>query len=360
MAANGHRHIVAAMLLSLCTACTFFAISTVDYWYYAHGPEAALAALDAMDVPPGAEPLAELERAMILLELGHYTESLDCVRRARTALAEAATDAGAEAPLTWVPEIHERVLPLSLEIADLLALQDVEAAADAAVSALKAIKAARCDECRFTFTRVISAIAFAEAERWNEGLAALDGVTASGPAADLVESLRGELAAGVTGAQPEGIAPPPAGERRLTVLLLLGRGPVKQPERLQIDGESIPWVRYLPDSVQAVTWAAIEADDPEVSIPLTDVDEVAAAGLRRRASDLAASWSENSTPPIRDLRTWASLPSSLQLLEARIARDRNRVDLVYFSPDGFEVDRETIEVPREWLSGRIFVVRRMP
>ena len=36
------------------------------------------------------------------------------------------------------------------------------------------------------------------------------------------------------------------------------------------------------------------------------------------------------------------------------------IDLVYYSPDGDEGDRETIELPDTWTGGRLFVTRRMP
>ena len=61
-----------------------------------------------------------------------------------------------------------------------------------------------------------------------------------------------------------------------------------------------------------------------------------------------------------DLRHWSSLPASLQVVTLRFPDELDSVDLVYYSPDGFEVDREIIELPDTWIGGRLFVTRRMP
>jgi hypothetical protein len=144
-------------------------------------------------------------------------------------------------------------------------------------------------------------------------------------------------------------------------VLLLGRGPYKDADALAVNqSEAIPWCRYLPRDPQAVTWAALEIEEPEISVGLTDVEDLAVASLKYRADRVVADHGAGSRGQKRDLRHWATLPASLQLLTVDLPGDEDFVDLVYYSPDGYEVDRETIELPEGWVGGRLFVTRRMP
>ena len=147
----------------------------------------------------------------------------------------------------------------------------------------------------------------------------------------------------------------------MEVVLLLGRGPYKEADKLAVtESETIRWCRYLPRDPQAVTWAALDIEDPAISVELTDVEELAVESLNLRAERVAATGGAGVAPKSYDLRHWASLPASLQLLTFRIPPTLDSVDLVYFSPAGYEVDRETIEWPEDWDGGRLFLTRRMP
>jgi hypothetical protein len=48
------------------------------------------------------------------------------------------------------------------------------------------------------------------------------------------------------------------------------------------------------------------------------------------------------------------------LLVVDVPPETDVVDLVYYSPEGFEIDRETLELPADWWGGPIYVTRRMP
>jgi hypothetical protein len=47
-------------------------------------------------------------------------------------------------------------------------------------------------------------------------------------------------------------------------------------------------------------------------------------------------------------------------LTVEVPRDAERVTLRYVDPFGFELGRETFEVPATWRSGPLYVVRRVP
>lgn len=349
-------------LAAAAAGCATSAVDSVPVAYYFYGPEVTLDLLDGNEIPPGDRALADLERSVALLELGEYADSARAIARARTSLerpAPASTGGGQRPP--WRPEIHERVLMSTVEIADALALQDTVAAAAAADRAAAAIGAADCEPCGFTFTRVLAALAYEGARRFDDGLAVLGAPPAVGRARDLMEAMRERLERGIAGAEPAGLAPPPVDAgRALEIVLLLGRGPYKSPDRLTVgDKERIRWVEYLPRGPQAVTWAAVEVEDPEISVELTDVEHLAAVALRRRAEEVIAAGGAVAGDP-GDLRDWSTLPASLQLLRFEVPPELEALDLVYYSPDGFEVDRETLDLPLGWWGGPLFVVRRMP
>ncbi len=349
--------LAAAVALS---GCATNAVDYVGYAYYFHGPEVTLELLDEGEVFPEDRALAEVERSVALLELGRYAESTSALSRAETLLDDGRAYDPKSPP--WLPEYHERVMMETIRIADALAMQDLETAAIQADGALAAIAAVDCEPCRFDFTRVLAAMAYGGAGRFADGLEALSWVNGEDRNEELVAVLRERLQRGVEGTQPEGLAPPPVEpERSLTLILLLGRGPFKDYDRLAITGsETIRWSRYLPRDPQVVTWAAVEIEDPAVSVELTDVEELAVASLRLRADRVVMAGGAGAGSKPGDLRHWESLPASLQLMSFEVPIWMESVDLVYYSADGYEVDRENIQLPELWTGGTLFVVRRMP
>lgn len=351
----------------MCVGCgTYGANTIVSHLYYFYGPEDTLEALDASEVGPENLALADLERAVALLELGRYEESLAALERADARLeadgsARSVTAPGSKRP-PWRPEIHERVLVSTFAMADALALYDARGAAAAADDAMDEIAEIGCDSCAFDFTRVLAALAYGGAGRFADGTAALNGVAVTGRGAELVDEIRRRLELGVAGVQPAGLAPPPVDSERFVIaVLLLGRGPYKAPDKLVVNpDETIHWCRYLPRGPQAVSWAAMDLEEPAISVELTDVEELAEAGLELRAWRVIAGEEAPVEPGKTDLRHWTSLPASMQLLAVDLPPEVDFIDLAYYSPDGFEVDRETFEVPAEWSGGPIFVLRRMP
>ena len=342
------------------SGCATSAVDYVGYAYYDFGPEITLELLDDGEVFPEDRALAEVERAVALLELGSYAESAAALSRAKL-LVESGRAYDSKSP-PWLPEYHERVMMETMRIADALAMQDLPNAAIRADGALAAIAEVDCESCLFNFTRVLAAMAYGGVGRFDDGLDVLSELTVEGRSEDLVGEMRSRLERGIPGTQPEGLAPPPVEpERSLTVILLLGRGPFKDYDRLKITrSETIHWARYLPRDPQVVTWAAVEAEDPAISVEFTDVEELAVESLGLRADRVVMAGGAGAGPKSGDLRHWASLPASLQIMTADVPMWIDTVDLVYYSPDGFEVDRENIQLPEAWIGGPLFITRRMP
>lgn len=359
------RRVFPVMVAVLCAmGCATSSVDYISLMYYFEGPEVALEAIEYINVPPSDRGLVELERAMALLELGRYGASNSALDRAERFLeADEAAGLVSDSGLPpWRPEYHERVLIHTLRITNHLALQDVVAAADAADRALYTINKINCGACRFTFTRYLAATAYDSVGRFHDGLVALRDTNVTGSGEKLISDLRDRLQHGVVSGQPAGFAPPPVGpERTLVVLLLLGRGPYKEADELAVtESEIIRWFSYLPRDPQEVTWAALEGGMPLVSVALTDVEDLAVAGLRQRAERVIGDGGVGIDPTSRDLRHWGTLPASLQLLSVWLPPDAVRADLVYFSPEGIEIYRETIELPGRWTDGPLFVARRVP
>jgi hypothetical protein len=358
--------VVVATWLVICLGCVSFGPNSIlSHLYYDYGPEATLDALDSAEINPENLALADLERAMALTELGRYEESLEALGAAAVRLDADPETTAVVSPRgygPWLPEYHERVLAKTLEMANSLALYDTVGAAAAADLAVAEIAEIGCGECGFGFTRILAAFAYGGAGRFSDGLGALEGLELEGRSAALADELRRRLERGVSGSQPEGLAPPPVeSERFVVAILLLGRGPYKEPATLDLtSARTIRWCRYVPRDPQTVAWAAADLEEPVLSAELTDVDEVAVAGLDLRGRRVIAGEEPPANPEKRDVRHWTSLPSSLQVLAVKLPSETDSVDLVYFSPEGDEIDRETIEVPEAWLGGPIFVVRRVP
>jgi hypothetical protein len=252
----------------------------------------------------------------------------------------------------------------TLRIVNNLALQDLGAAAEAADRAVQRVDGATCGSCDWIFTRTVAALAYEAVGRWADGLAVLEGLPADGPAGDVVGDVRNRLRGGAASHQPAGLAPPPVPtERELTVLLLLGRGPVKAPTKLELDnGTKLRFAEYLPYEPRTMASVSIEGvgGDPVDSVQLSDVEALAAASLDARAERLRSRTGGAPVGAARDLRFWSSLPANLQMATVGVPPDTESVDLVFLTPDGTEAVRETIDLDERWTAGRVFVARRMP
>jgi len=358
------RAVGLAAIAAMASACTLSTTGFVGDVYYGYGPEAALETAGVFGAPDGERSLLELERAVALLELGRYRECLQALERARLRIEADALPASAEknGPPPWRPALHEGVLISTMEMTAAFGMQDPDAAAAAADRAVVAVDAAVCDECSFNFTRVLAALAYAEVGRYDDGLAALAGVVLVGRGDDLVEQLRRRLDAGPAGAEVEGLAPPPvAPKRSAVVMLLLGMGPTKIGDELAVSADrTVEWVGYLPRSPQTAGWAALELEEGRPSAVLTDVEALAVVGLKATAERAVADQGATLDWDTGDLRHWASLPATLQLIVAEIPEAEDETDLVYYSRDGDEVFGETVLWPADWVGGRVYVVRRVP
>ncbi|MEE4271298.1 MAG: hypothetical protein V2I67_06475 [Thermoanaerobaculales bacterium] len=353
-----------AVIVATATACSLSTTGFVGDIYYGYGPEAALETAATFGSPEGERSLLELERAVALLELGRYRECLQALERARLRIEADVLPGGDErrGPPPWRPALHEAVLIATMEMTAAFGMQDGNAAAAAADRAVAAMDATACAACSFNFTRVLAALAYAEVGRFDDGLAALSGVVVVGRGDDLVEELRRRLDAGPAGAEAEGLAPPPVEPRRSAVVaLLLGMGPTKVGDELAVNSSStVDWVEYLPRTPQTVSWAALELGEGRTSAVLTDVHDLAVVGLKATAERAVSDGGRSLDWDTGDLRHWASLPATMQMIVADIPQGEDGTDLVYYSRDGDEVYGETILWPVGWTGGRIFVVRRMP
>jgi hypothetical protein len=367
MATTQMRLAVVVTGLVCCLGCgTFGGNTVVSQLHYFYGPEDTLEVLETSEISPENLALADLERAMVLLELGRYEDSLDALESAEFRLesARAASSLGATRRgfESWQPEYHERVLASTITMADSLALYDVVGAAAAADRAVAGIAEIDCEECDYDFTRVLAALSYGGAGRFTDGIEVLTDVVVTEQGEDLVNEIRRRLELGTAGVQPEGLAPPPVeSERFVVAILLLGGGPYKDVAKLTVaPDETIRWCRYVPRDIQAVEWAAMDLEDPAISVEYTDVEELAVRSLALRAQRVIAGEEAPVSPGKRDLRHWTSLPASLQLLVVDLPPETDVADLVYYSSDGYEIDREPIEVPSEWWGGPIYVTRRIP
>lgn len=360
------RRLATVAAVVIATGCLSSALTNVSYRYYLWGPDSALRALSSTEVEAADRSLVELERATILLELGRYRMSNEALARAAAVLAEVPEPAGdptvAGDRRPWLPAPYERLLMDTMAMANHLALQEPEEAVGAADRSLTAADRDECSSCEYAFTRVLAAIVDGEVGRYREGLAALAPLELEGDAGELVARLRARLAAGVAAAEPEGLAPPPVlGPRTLVAILLLGRGPDRGWQKIQVPGgQPMQWPMVLTRGPQAVGFASFETEEPAVSVELTDVEALAAASLEDAGERFARSIASEPVAGRLDLRHWSTLPASLQLLELELEPETERVELVYWSPEGYGIDHEVIEAPPGWTGGRLFLTRRMP
>jgi hypothetical protein len=342
--------------------CVTSQVYQVGGLYYAYGPEIVVEALATMQVPPEDVCLAAMELAMANLELGRY----DAVEGALAPCDGPPADL--EPDRTYYGgEPHEIVWREVVRTSAALALQDGAAAAAAADRLVAEIESSACGDCRFGFARWIAALGYQEGWRWRDSVRTL----ANGYAADpLSDVLAAELVrAWQRSRDVPGFAPPPAGaddRRELVVVLLLGMGPEKAGTDQYDDGR---FARTAPGYVRISggTQAAIARvdDRPWVgAAQLTAVDELAMNALRARRevrgieTEFGSQWM--LTTGGMDLRHWGSLPAVGAGLRLRVPTGAERVTLRYLDPFGFELGRETFDVPSGWRQGPLYVVRRVP
>lgn len=352
------------------TGCVSMMLDVATGEYYTEGPEAALATLDHMDTDPADRLVVDLERSIPLTELGRYAEAVAALDDARTLLDATVLDPSS--PRVTAPngayfgEYHERVLLDTVAAVDQLALQQPEKAAAAARRALERARLAPCDACEWGFTRWVLAVALEAAGDRGGAIDVLaEAVAEAGPVAASVLKVDLDRLTGLDGSDAEAFAPPPPGgpERELVVIALLGPGPVKVPDReLGPEGHMVGWPAYLDAGPGVVESVVAEAGRVYVrAVEVADVGVLARRALQARFQRWRAlAATDPATPRNASLRAWSTLPASVVVLRISVPTALATVTLSFRGQDGKEVGIEPIPVPREWRSGPLFVVRRLP
>lgn len=343
--------------------CYSSQLLSVSQHYYFRGPEEALTVLDDADLGPAHRSLGELEKAVMLIELGRYAPALQLLDRA-TARLDATPD-----PWTvrnqadeYLGEHHERVMVRTLATATALALQDADGAADRAEGVIAEIERAGCEACDLDFARAVAALALEAAGRRDAAVLAVAPEAVERPfLASQVERL-------FYGPDPgDGFAPPPmAGppaERALVVILLLGATPEKASVDMSDGGVWAPWPVY------AAIWPSLAVDAmlecgghvsrAERLLDLETLAPVSLAARRDHERAVAAAAGGRSKGELR-LDGWSTLPAFGGLIRTALGPADTTCELVALSPTGDEVSRERIELPIQWRVGTVFVLRRIP
>lgn len=345
-------------------SCTVSVLPYVPQVYYGDGAEAALELLHVYGASSRMRVLAVMEAAMIRLELGDYDAALLAARAGGREI-EALVAGRAPGPGsafasdgTFIGQPFERRWLKTVAVLASLARQDAQAAA-ADASALVGSPPA-CGGCEDPFSRYVAAAALDAAGKPAEALAALEGSGGSGPAAALLAAervrigARDELAAALRYLPPR----PEGARRELVVLLLLGQGPARVSWP---DGGPVSW------EGGGSTTTAAEVVEPggrtAPAVILTDLERLARA--EQEASEPATGPFDRrgSWPGSRGelyLPHWTTLPATAQAVRLEPGGGTEWVELRFLDADGRETAAEAIELPEEWTSGPLFVVRRVP
>lgn len=394
------RCLVGAVLLVPSLACVSSGVWEVSNHYYYEGPESALARLESEEVRPQDQQLLELERAIALQELGRYEESVETLRAVAQARAENPTSvADAVASMTvndasaaYSLEYFEEVYLHTMAAVNALALQDLVGADKELNRALELMEAQPCAQCRYTFSRYLAAIVDEELGDEEEALATIVEASAEKPSltwlAREVERVAGEPSG--PDVQPASVDRRDEAGRVLYVVLLLGRGPMKVEEAVYLPpSHGVAWPAYIDRGPDVVVRARLLLSDrpPVDSVELTQMLELGRASLKARRAALIV---KESTKTIvqevvassvedehgfelgwllrslfllgdhADLRHWASLPATCQILRVELPSAMQSCSLEYLGAGGHPIDREVLELPSEWTDGPLFVTRRMP
>lgn len=343
--------------------CYSSQLMSVSQHYYSRGPEEALAVLEAADLGPAHLGLGELEKAMMLIELGRYVPALELLDRAAARL-----DA---TPDPWIVrnqedeylgEHHERVMVRTLATATALALQDADGAANRARGVITEIERAGCEACDLGFARAVAALAFEAAGRRDAAISAVAPAAAGRP------FLARQLERLFYGPDPgDGFAPPPVAgppaERALVVLLLLGATPEKTSVDFSDGAGWAPWPVY------SAMWPSLAVDarlecggHVSPAERLLDLETLAPVCLAARRDHVRALAAATGGRPKGELKLsgWSTLPAFGALIRTPLGPADGACELVALSSTGGEVSRERIELPVEWREGVLFVLRRIP
>lgn len=352
------------------SGCVSLMLDVAVQQYYTAGPEAALEALDGLQPGPADRFLVDLERSIPLTELGRYEEAVRALADARelldASILDPASPSVSSANGAYLGEYHERVLAETLAAVDQLALQDYEAAVAAARRALARADATPCDACEWGFTRWALAAALEAGGHRAEAVDVLAEAAAEASGLWTSRVLRFELdrLTGLDSAVAEVFAPPPVGEpqRELVVIALLGAGPFKTPNReVGPSGRMVSWPSYADAGPPVVTTVVVEAGAEIVrAVELTDVGSLARRALRARYHRWRA-LAEADPAVDRDasLRYWSTLPAAIDVLRVAVPDDLPMVTLSFRDGEDEELGIEPIQIPAEWRSGPLFVVRRL-
>jgi len=389
-------------LTMLVSACASSVVPTGTDVYYQEGPQPALEFLHTYPTVEADTHLVAMERAVMLQELGEYAASTELLLATAEALERTGLPAGDVAlkilvndgAATYRGEYFERVFLHTLALANLLALQEVDAAVAEAECALQAVSASGCQSCRFPFTQYLASAAFAADGRLDRAAEVLSVAAASNPEITFIRTERDRLDRETVYARglrfmAGPIEPPADHNRHLVLLLLLGRGPFKVEVAVALPpSHLLAWPRYepYPGTVSAAR-IHLAGVGSRWSTPLTDVPDLATASLRSRLDGLLArqgvstvahevavtevgkahGWLAEAalrtmlaSADQADLRYWSTLPAECHVLRVPVPEAAKTAELVFTGPDGREVDREILVIPDSWTHGDLFVTRRVP
>jgi hypothetical protein len=389
-----YRRLISVLALCLlASGCVSSALYDATFSYYTDGPEGVLDSLEQETVRPEDRVLAAMEEAIALQELGSYAESNRKLAEVDD-LGPSTASPGAgflvnDSAGTYYGELFERVFVHTIAVANYLALQDAASAANESRNVLASIARHECDQCRFPFSRYLAAVSFEAAGLESEAIDVLAEAVAESPGLGFLAGELERMKRDANGGP--GFAPPPPGSLRvLYVVLLLGRGPLKVENAVGVPySHAVTWPSYverLPRGVASAQLAVAEGSSAQ-AVVLTDVVDLARASLASRRAALIVRESTKtvleeaisqevgehkgglaelavrilfSLGDQADLRHWSTLPESCQVIRATIPGDQAEVTLYYLDEAGYEVDRETLELPFQWSHGALFVTRRMP
>ncbi len=355
--------------------------------YYFEGPERSLEVLATIEPASDNRVLVHMEKAMSLLELGRYKESLMTLEPLVDELEifSASQDGKhlSNNDNTFCGESFERVMVPSLGVVAALALQQDSLAADWAKRVLHMIDTVDCADCDFDGARYLAALALAGDEKGLLATSLLFPVVAKYPDISFFKKEFFRFAR-INQSKPD------AEEREIVAIFLLGEGPFKQSSWYRhgfVDKEG--WPRYLKPADSGATSGILTLDDGKELISTTIMDLWSSAGICLKArldhelAEVVQPYEESlsgvrylakaidsdlstaarllavlDAPP--DLRGWQSLPATIQVVRVPVAITEMTCQLLAVNTEDQIVWDEIFDVPQEWTGRPLFVVRRVP